>query len=201
MLQSSPRAAGPSVQGMYTLLGARRKSLGDGQSSSTPALGGFVPHAGVMVILPASAHVLRGRGVTEDQQGAPTASSTHPFPAGTLGSQAHPGQWVIDLSSANTFGTCCCKTGSQFPLESKSCAAESCPTSRAPPEHHKRSLKEEVSLWLSSRRAAGSTPSPSSTELPHTHSSAALSKSLLEVNIYIYCKWLIGNMGLRAPLG
>lgn len=42
---------------------------------------------------------------------------------------------------------------------------------------------------------------PSSTELPHTPICASLSKSLLEVNIYIYCKWLIGNKGLRAPLG
>jgi len=39
------------------------------------------------------------------------------------------------------------------------------------------------------------------TQCPHMHFSASLSKSLLEVNIYIYCKWLIGNTGLRAPHG
>lgn len=39
------------------------------------------------------------------------------------------------------------------------------------------------------------------TQRPHTHFSASLSKSLLEVNIYIYCKWLIGNTGLGASLG
>lgn len=97
-LQSSPRAAGPSAQGMHTLLGHRGTVLGRGRTASRAALGGFVLYAGVMVILPAPARVLRGRGVTEGQQGAPTASST-PFLAGTLGSQAHPDSDRSELSN------------------------------------------------------------------------------------------------------
>lgn len=104
---------------------APRKSVEDGQNSSSPVLRGFVPYAEVMVILPGSARVLSVTGVTKEpwesqhsQPSVPCSSSWLPNLPQTLGRSGK--ETGLSSATTNCSGMCHCKMGSHFPLESRS---------------------------------------------------------------------------------
>lgn len=129
-------------------------------------------------------------------------SCSHPSPVPAHGFQTHPRQWERSWSRAlqpeTPSGRGTATQGASSPQKADpSPVQQSYLRARASSQHPS---SRTMSAELQPTHRATWPPQPGTKRSPR-HFCTSLSKSLLEVNIYIYCKWLIGNAGLRAPLG